>query len=100
HPLLRTPSTRLALDRLADHGLLPEATARRLREAYEFERTLLRSLRLAQARPADCLPQTGRILARLARDAGLAGGRILVAHYREVADFVRGEYARVVGGTE
>ena len=70
HGTLRTPSTRLALARLGALGLLPDATARGLLEAYEFLRRLLRSLRLGQVRPADCLPTTGHVLARLAREAG------------------------------
>jgi hypothetical protein len=39
---------------------------------------------------------TGRLLARLAREAGLDGGRALLARHREVAEFVRAEYRRVV----
>ncbi|PYM67579.1 MAG: bifunctional [glutamate--ammonia ligase]-adenylyl-L-tyrosine phosphorylase/[glutamate--ammonia-ligase] adenylyltransferase [Candidatus Rokuibacteriota bacterium] len=97
HRGLRIPSTRGALECLGALGLLPADRARALREAYDFERGLLRSLRLAQARPPDCLPQTGQVLARLARDAGLPSGRALVRRHREVAEFVRGEYARVVG---
>jgi glutamate-ammonia-ligase adenylyltransferase len=98
HGTLRTPSTRLALARLGALGLLPDATARGLLEAYEFLRRLLRSLRLGQVRPADCLPTTGHVLARLAREAGQDGGRALLARHREVAEFVRAEYFRVVGG--
>jgi glutamate-ammonia-ligase adenylyltransferase len=97
HRALRTPSTRVALARLGALGILPEATARGLLEAYEFLRRLLRSLRLRQARPADCLPTTGHVLARLAREAGLDGGRALIARHREVAAFVRAEYGRVMG---
>ena len=97
HRGLRIPSTRGALECLGALGLLPADRARALREAYDFERGLLRSLRLAQARPPDCLPQTGQVLARLARDAGLPSGGALVRRHREVAEFVRGEYARVVG---
>jgi glutamine synthetase adenylyltransferase len=76
--------------------VLPAASARGLLEAYEFLRRLLRSLRLGQARPTDCLPVTGHLLARLAREAGLDGGRALLARHREVAEFVRAEYRRVV----
>jgi glutamate-ammonia-ligase adenylyltransferase len=97
HGTLRTPSTRLVLERLGALGLLPDATARGLLEAYEFLRRLLRSLRLGQARPPDCLPTTGHMLARLAREAGQDGGRALLARHREVAEFVRAEYFRVVG---
>jgi [glutamine synthetase] adenylyltransferase / [glutamine synthetase]-adenylyl-L-tyrosine phosphorylase len=98
HGTLRTPSTRLGLARLGELGLLPDATARGLLEAYGFLRRLLRSLRLGQVRPADCLPTTGHVLARLAREAGQDGGRALLARHREVAEFVRAEYFRVVGG--
>jgi glutamate-ammonia-ligase adenylyltransferase len=97
HGTLRTPSTRLALERLGALGLLPDAAARGLLEAYEFLRRLLRSLRLGQARPADCLPTTGRVLARLAHETGQDSGRALLARHREVAEFVRAEYRRVVG---
>jgi len=97
HRALKTPSTRVALARLGALHLLPPDRARALGEAYDFERRLLRSLRLAQARPPDCLPQTGHLLARLARDAGLPSGKALLERHREVAEFVRGEYARVVG---
>jgi glutamate-ammonia-ligase adenylyltransferase len=98
HGTLRTPSTRLALARLGALGLLPEATAGGLLDAYEFLRRLLRSLRLGQVRPADCLPTTGHVLARLARESGQDGGRALLARHRQVAEFVRAEYFRVVGG--
>src|SRR5262249_2502793 len=75
----------------------PAARGGELLEAYEFLRQLLRSLRLAQARPADCLPMTGHVLARLAREAGVDGGRALLARQRQVAEFVRREYLRIVG---
>lgn len=97
HPALRTPSTRLALERLGALGVLPPASTRELLGAYEFLRGLLRSLRLRQARPADCLPTAGSVLARLAREAGLPGGRALLARHRDVAELVRAEYRRVVG---
>ncbi|HEX2500138.1 MAG TPA: bifunctional [glutamate--ammonia ligase]-adenylyl-L-tyrosine phosphorylase/[glutamate--ammonia-ligase] adenylyltransferase [Methylomirabilota bacterium] len=100
HGTLRTPSTRLALARLGALAVLPAARAEKLLEAYEFLRRLLRSLRLAQARPADCLPTTGHVLARLAREAGQDSGRALLARHREVAEGVRAEYFRVVGDTE
>ena len=62
-------------------------------------RSLLRALRLRQARPADCLPTAGHVLARLAREGGLPSGRALLARHREVADFVRTQYATVVGAS-
>jgi glutamate-ammonia-ligase adenylyltransferase len=96
HPALRTPSTRLALTRLGALGILPPATARRLLEGHEFLRGLVRALRLHQARPADCLPLTGPLLARLARDVGVDGGRALLVRHRAVADMVRAEYCRVM----
>jgi glutamate-ammonia-ligase adenylyltransferase len=94
---LRTPSTRRALARLGELGHLPPATARALGEAYDFQKGLLRSLRLAQARPPDCLPVAGHLLARLAREAGLPGGRALVDRYRATAELVRKHYLAVVG---
>jgi glutamate-ammonia-ligase adenylyltransferase len=97
HGALRTPSTRLALARLGALGLLSPASTQGLLEAYAFLRQLLRSLRLGQARPPDCLPTTGHVLRRLAREVGLDSGRALLARHREVAEFVRGEYFRVVG---
>jgi glutamate-ammonia-ligase adenylyltransferase len=97
HRALQTPSTRVALARLGALGILPEATAKSLLEAYEFQRGLVRSLRLRQARPPDCLPVTGHVLARLARETGHASGRALLARHREVAEFVRAEYGRVMG---
>ena len=42
---------------------------------------------------------TGHVLARLAREAGLESGRALLARHREVAEFVRAEYFRVMGAT-
>jgi glutamate-ammonia-ligase adenylyltransferase len=98
HRALRSPSTRVALARLGALDILPEPTAQRLLEAYEFLRGLLRSLRLRQARPADCLPVTGHLLARLAREMGAENGRALLARHREVAETVRAEYRRVMGG--
>ena len=51
-----------------------------------------------RGRPTAC-PTTGHVLARLAREAGLDGGRALHARHREVAEFVRAEYFRIVGAT-
>jgi glutamate-ammonia-ligase adenylyltransferase len=100
HAALRTPSTRRALGRLGERGVLPAATARALIEAYDFEKALLRSLRLAQVRPADCLPSAGHLLHRLAREAGLAGGRALLERYRATAELVRKHYTAVMRGAE
>jgi glutamate-ammonia-ligase adenylyltransferase len=97
HGALRTPSTRGALGRLGMLGLLEPAAAQALLAAYDFQKGLLRSLRLAQARPADCLPVAGHLLARLAREAGLPSGRALVQRYQAIAAEVRRHYHRVVG---
>jgi glutamate-ammonia-ligase adenylyltransferase len=97
HGALRTPSTRRALAALAEHDLLAREAAGLLVEAYDFEKALLRALRLGQARPADCLPAAGHLLARLARELGLPSGRALVERYREVAAEVRRHYRAVVG---
>jgi glutamate-ammonia-ligase adenylyltransferase len=97
HGALRTPSTRRALAALAEHAVLAREAAGLLVEAYDFEKALLRALRLAQARPADCLPAAGHLLARLARELGLPSGRALVERYREVAAEVRRHYRAVVG---
>jgi len=97
HGALRTPSTRRALRALAERGLLGAEAARALLEAYDFEKGLLRLLRLAQARPPDCLPAAGHLLARLARELGLPSGRALVERYREVSGEVRRHYLDVVG---
>ncbi|HEV8310215.1 MAG TPA: bifunctional [glutamate--ammonia ligase]-adenylyl-L-tyrosine phosphorylase/[glutamate--ammonia-ligase] adenylyltransferase [Methylomirabilota bacterium] len=96
HGALRTPSTRRALRRLGDFGLLPADTVEALLAAYEFQKGLLRSLRLAQARPPDCLPAAGQLLARLAREAGLESGRALLERYRDVAGQVRTHYLTAV----
>jgi glutamate-ammonia-ligase adenylyltransferase len=96
HGALRTPSTRRALGALAEHGVLAREAAGALVEAYDFEKALLRALRLAQARPADCLPTTGHLLARVARELGLPSGRALVERYRAVAAEVRRHYRAVV----
>jgi glutamate-ammonia-ligase adenylyltransferase len=97
HPALRTPSTPRALDRLAALGVLPRDSAQALRDAYDFQKALLRALRLRQVRPPDCLPAAGHALARLAREAGLPTGRALVTRYGEVAAEVRRLYDTVVG---
>ncbi|MGH7322462.1 MAG: bifunctional [glutamate--ammonia ligase]-adenylyl-L-tyrosine phosphorylase/[glutamate--ammonia-ligase] adenylyltransferase [Candidatus Rokuibacteriota bacterium] len=96
-PGLCTPSTRGALRRLETLGLLPPHVAPALLAAYDFQKGLLRSLRLAQARPADCLPVAGHLLARLAREAGLPNSRALLERYRAVAAEVRRHYTAVVG---
>jgi len=96
HGALRSPSTRRALAALGAAGLLPERSARKLGQAYEFLRRLLRSLRLGQTRPPDCLPTAGHVLARLARELGEDGGRALLVRHRAVAEFVRAEYFRIV----
>jgi glutamate-ammonia-ligase adenylyltransferase len=96
HRALRTPSTRRALRALAEGGILGEEAGRVLVEAYDFEKGLLRLLRLARARPPDCLPAAGHLLARLARELGLPSGRALVERYREVSGEVRRQYLEVV----
>ncbi|MBI2462464.1 MAG: bifunctional [glutamate--ammonia ligase]-adenylyl-L-tyrosine phosphorylase/[glutamate--ammonia-ligase] adenylyltransferase, partial [Candidatus Rokubacteria bacterium] len=55
HPALRTPSTRVALRRLARLGLLGAPVVEELLEAYDFAKRLIKGLRLAQHRPPDCL---------------------------------------------
>jgi glutamate-ammonia-ligase adenylyltransferase len=97
HGALRTPSTRRALRALAALGLLPAATAEGLLAAYDFYKALLRSLRLRQIRPADCLPVTGQVLGRLAREMGCPSGRVLLDRHREVTAFVRARYDEAVG---
>lgn len=98
HPALRTPSTRAALRALARLGLLAPGAAATLMAAYEWEKGLLRALRLAGARPADCLPMAGPLRERLAREAGCGDGRGLLERYRAVAEAVRQHYLEVVGG--
>jgi glutamate-ammonia-ligase adenylyltransferase len=97
HRVLHTASTRLALARLAALGLVPAATADALRDAYDFQRALLRSLRLRGVRPADCVPTAGHVLGRLAREAGQRDGKALLGHYRDVAAEVRRHYRAIVG---
>jgi glutamate-ammonia-ligase adenylyltransferase len=96
HGALRTPSTRRALRSLARLRLLPTATVEGLLAAYDFYKALLRSLRLRQTRPPDCLPVTGQVLARLAREHGCPSGRALLERHREVAGFVRARYEEVL----
>jgi glutamate-ammonia-ligase adenylyltransferase len=96
HPALRTPSTRTALARLGALGHLDPDAARGLLAAHDFAKRLLRSLRLRQARPPDCLPVTGQVLARVAREAGFGSGRALLAEQRAVADSVRRQYSAVM----
>jgi glutamate-ammonia-ligase adenylyltransferase len=94
---LRSPSTRRALAALGAAGLVPAPAAAKLLDAHEFLRRLLRSLRLGQTRPLDCLPLAGHVLARLGREVGEESGRALLVRHRAVAEFVRAEYFRVVG---
>jgi [glutamine synthetase] adenylyltransferase / [glutamine synthetase]-adenylyl-L-tyrosine phosphorylase len=96
HPGLTTPSTRAALRRLGERGLLAPPAVASLIGGYDFLKGLLRSLRLAQARPADCLPTAGHLLARLAREAGLPSGRALLQRYRAITADVRRHYLAVV----
>jgi glutamate-ammonia-ligase adenylyltransferase len=96
HPALRTPSTRTALVRLGALGHLDPDAARGLLAAHDFAKRLLRSLRLRQARPPDCLPVTGQVLARVAREAGFGSGRALLAEQRAVAEYVRRQYSAVM----
>jgi glutamate-ammonia-ligase adenylyltransferase len=96
HPGLTTPSTRAALRRLGERGLLAPPAVASLVGGYDFLKGLLRSLRLAQARPADCLPTAGHLLARLAREADLPSGRALLQRYRAITADVRRHYLAVV----
>ncbi|MGZ5958695.1 MAG: bifunctional [glutamate--ammonia ligase]-adenylyl-L-tyrosine phosphorylase/[glutamate--ammonia-ligase] adenylyltransferase, partial [Myxococcaceae bacterium] len=77
NPALRLRSTQRALRRLVEAGLLSQADADRLLEAYAFLRRVENRLQMVNDRQTQALPPPGPERERLARTLGLAGAAAL-----------------------
>jgi [glutamine synthetase] adenylyltransferase / [glutamine synthetase]-adenylyl-L-tyrosine phosphorylase len=85
-PAVRTPSTREALDRLADAGILSTGDHSVLRDAYVFWRQVADALRMVRGNARDLLLPEDRSfeLAFLARRLGYAGSDCAAELSRDV----------------
>jgi glutamate-ammonia-ligase adenylyltransferase len=89
NPALRVRSTQRALRRLVEAGLLSQADADRLLEAYAFLRRVENRLQMVDERQTQAVPPPGPERDRLAHSLGFEGGPALEAeldrHRRDVA---------------
>lgn len=99
-PGIRSPSTLESIRRLRDEGLLGEADAALLTDAYRFLRRLELRLQIVHDRGVGHLPPQGFELLSLARRMGYAGeraGEELLADYARVTAGVREAFRRILG---
>lgn len=105
-PELRTPSTRIALQRLAGAGYLDRQAATELRAAYDFLKKVEARLRVFDMKPVSSFMADPAALGPLARAMGYFGegsGRgpeEFLAEYRRIAARVRHHFIEIVGMPE
>lgn len=97
-PQLRTRSTQQALRGLSEAGLLPQAQAKRLTDAYLFLRRVENRLQMEAERQTHTLPTTAAALQRVALAFGFRDGpetsarenleTQLVAHRRDTLELI------------
>ena len=99
NPQVRSASTPVALDGLAEAGQLSPNDHGPLLKGYRFLRRLESRLRIVRDRPVDRLPESGQELLRLARRMGYSGpraGEELLAEYQRISEEVRAAFLRVM----
>ncbi|WP_456371298.1 [protein-PII] uridylyltransferase family protein [Thermodesulfatator atlanticus] len=74
-PDLRTRNTLWAINKLAQHGIVPEEEAKFLKNAYVFLRQVEHRIQTVHFRQTYTLPQEEAALERLAKSLGYAGHR-------------------------
>ncbi len=106
-PRVRTQETPLAIDAIADEGLVAADQAETLREGYRFLRRLEQRIRVVHADSGHLIEAPAPGLRPLARRMGLRdrpfreGSVALLDRYREVTEGIRAVYeAVVVGATQ
>jgi len=88
-PALRTGNVELALARLAEHGLLPEAATTLLREAYLWLRRAEHALQLVEERQTQRFPRDPAAQLGLARRMGYRDESGALARDRMLDDWTR-----------
>jgi glutamate-ammonia-ligase adenylyltransferase len=102
-PRVRTNETAVAIDTLAELGLLRADLAETFREGYRFLRRLEQRIRIVHGSSASLLDENAEGLLPLARRMGMratpraSATEELVARYREVTEGVRAAYLEVIG---
>ncbi len=94
-PRLRSRSTLATLACLAELGLLPRETSRRLAASYEFLRDLEHALQYVDDAQTHLLPIDPAARARVAALLGARSADAMVAEYRTVQDCVAGTFDAV-----
>ncbi|MFG6447489.1 bifunctional [glutamate--ammonia ligase]-adenylyl-L-tyrosine phosphorylase/[glutamate--ammonia-ligase] adenylyltransferase [Roseateles sp. BYS180W] len=94
-PEIRTRSTVKALQRVADKGLMPAATADKLSEAYDFLRRVEHRIQFLDDQQTHCLPEADADLRWIADSLGLvcrAEACALFERLGEVRELVAAEF--------
>jgi glutamate-ammonia-ligase adenylyltransferase len=103
HPSVRRRRTDEAIEALRKAGLLPDADAERLANAYRFLRILEARMRLERDRAVEQLGTDPDVLEPLARRLGFDGerpGAELLEAYHHTRDDVRALYERYFRGVD
>ncbi len=98
-PSLRVRGTRAALDALAAAGIVADADAHALGEAYDRLRMLEHRLQMVADQQTHVLP-SGAALDNVAQLDGLADGAALVAELREITEIVGRRYDALIADDE
>ena len=97
-PELRTRATLDALQRVAQAGLMPQATATALTEAYVFLRRVEHRIQYIDDQQTHVLPTEDAHLAWIARTLGYPGTCAFLAELDRHRELVAGEFDRLLGG--
>lgn len=92
---VRSPNTLLALQQLAQHGLLPPAAQHTLADGYRFLRTIEHHLQLLDYLQTHTLPADEAALTALAQRLGFRGGQArtdFVERYEQHSAAIRAVY--------
>lgn len=91
-PGLRHRGTRAALDALAHEGIIADADARVLGEAYDRLRVIEHRLQMVEDRQTHSLPRDAAGIDNIARLDGLPDGAALVAELQDICGAVAARY--------
>lgn len=99
-PELRTRPTLSALQRVAQAGLMPQATANALARAYEFLRRVEHRIQYLDDQQTHLLPTRDDDLAWMAATLGCADARDFLERLDAHRELVAQEFDRLLGGDE
>ncbi len=99
-PELRTRPTLSALQRLVKAGLMPEAAAQSLAQAYEFLRRVEHRIQYLDDQQTHVLPSADADLAWIAATMGRASTSQLLGELDMHREFVAQEFDALLGGAE